>query len=213
MAALIRHGLQKAGQEINTCQHIFMIMSRNYIRYKPTSKMPYNRKKKKPPAVELDSTGKSIAAKGFHRPQKHYDPPQDVTDRITSIYKSITGLNNFSKESIDIPEVKFKILNACFQEFQHSVPNSLLSTICTVDDILEFYKTPVDKTAPLDAMKSMKLPENLYIQTEYHRFHPETDRMFGGISAFPGRSTIVTGLKYKKKYKGYDARTPWTKNS
>lgn len=32
--------------------------------------------------------------------------------------------------------------------------------------------TPVDKTAPLDAMKSMKLPENLYIQTEYHRFHP-----------------------------------------
>lgn len=35
--------------------------------------------------------------------------------------------------------------------------------------------------------------------------------MFGGISAFPGRSTIVTGLKYKKKYKGYDARTPWTK--
>lgn len=41
-----------------------------------------------------------------------------------------------------------------------------------VDDILEFYKTAVDKTAPLDAMKSMKLPENLYIQTEYHRFHP-----------------------------------------
>ena len=40
----------------------------------------------------------------------------------------------------------------------------------------------------------------------------ETDRMFGGISAFPGTSTIVTGLKYKKKYKGYDARTPWTKN-
>jgi hypothetical protein len=40
----------------------------------------------------------------------------------------------------------------------------------------------------------------------------ETDTMFGGISAFPGRSTIVTGLKYKKKYKGYDARTPWSKD-
>jgi len=40
-------------------------MSRNYTRYKPTSKMPYNRKKKKPPAVELDSTGESIAAKGY----------------------------------------------------------------------------------------------------------------------------------------------------
>lgn len=187
-------------------------MSRNYTRYKPTSKMPYNRKKKKPPAIQLDSTGKSIAAKGFHRPQKHYNPPQDVADRIHSIYKSITGLNNISKTPIDISEVKFKILNACFQEFQYSVPNSLLSTMCTIDDILQFYKTPVDKTAPLDAMKSMKLPENLHVQTEYHRFHPETDTMFGGISAFPGRSTIVTGLKYKKKYKGYDARTPWSKD-
>jgi large subunit ribosomal protein L50 len=38
--------------------------------------------------------------------------------------------------------------------------------------VLGFYKTPVDKAAPLDALKSMKLPENLHIQTEYHRFHP-----------------------------------------
>lgn len=41
-----------------------------------------------------------------------------------------------------------------------------------VDDVVEFYKTPVDKIAPLDALNSMKLPENLHIQTEYHRFHP-----------------------------------------
>jgi large subunit ribosomal protein L50 len=39
----------------------------------------------------------------------------------------------------------------------------------------------------------------------------ETDTMFGGISAFPASSTIVTGIRYKKKYKGHDARTPWTK--
>jgi hypothetical protein len=39
----------------------------------------------------------------------------------------------------------------------------------------------------------------------------DMDTMFGGISAFPGRSTIVTGLRYKKKYKGYDATTPWSK--
>jgi large subunit ribosomal protein L50 len=42
-------------------------------------------------------------------------------------------------------------------------------------------------------------------------FVSETDTMFGGISAFPGSSTIVTGLKYKKKYKGYDAENPWAK--
>lgn len=179
--------------------------------YKPSYKMPYNRKKKQPPAIHFDSTGQSIAAKGFHRPQKHYDPPEDAADRINSIYKSITGLTSVSEAPLNIPEMKFRILNACFQEFQYSVPNSLLSTIHTVDDVLEFYKTPVEKRAPLDALKTMKLPENVHIQTEYHRFHPETDTMFGGISAFPKSSTIVTGLRYKKKYKGYDARTPWAK--
>jgi large subunit ribosomal protein L50 len=41
-----------------------------------------------------------------------------------------------------------------------------------IDDVMEFYKTPVEKRAPLDALKTMKLPENLHVQTEYHRFHP-----------------------------------------
>lgn len=30
--------------------------------------------------------------------------------------------------------------------------------------------------------------------------------MFGGVSAFPKSSTIVTGLKAKKVYKGYTAK-------
>ena len=34
----------------------------------------------------------------------------------------------------------------------------------------------------------------------------ETDTMFNGVSAFPRSSTIVTGLKYKKKYRGYSAK-------
>ncbi|XP_021942307.1 39S ribosomal protein L50, mitochondrial isoform X2 [Zootermopsis nevadensis] len=211
MAAFIRHGLVKGGQERNIYENILMIMSRNKSGYKPSSKMPYNRRKKQPQAIKLDSTGESIASKGFHRPQTHYNPPQDVADRINSVYKIVTGLTSVSDARLNIPEVKFRFLNACFQEFQYSVPNSLLSTMFTVDDVVEFYKTPVDKIAPLDALNSMKLPENLHIQTEYHRFHPETDTMFGGISAFPKSSTIVTGLKYKKKYKGYDAESPWAK--
>jgi hypothetical protein len=68
----------------------------------------------------------------FHRPQKHYEPPEDVADRINFIYKSITGLTSVPETPLNIPEVKFKILNACFQEFQYSVPNSLLSTMHTV---------------------------------------------------------------------------------
>lgn len=34
----------------------------------------------------------------------------------------------------------------------------------------------------------------------------ETDTMYGGVSAFPKSSTIVTGLKAKKMYKGYTAK-------
>lgn len=77
------------------------------------------------------------------------------------------------------------------------------------EDTLAFYATPVDTTLPLDALKTVELPENLYIQHEYIRFHPETDTMFGGKSAFPKSSTIVTGLKYKDKYKGHVAKKSW----
>jgi hypothetical protein len=30
--------------------------------------------------------------------------------------------------------------------------------------------------------------------------------MFGGVSAFPNSSTVVTSIQYKKKYKGYTAK-------
>jgi len=72
-----------------------------------------------------------------------------------------------------------------------------------------FYLTPVDARVPLDKFKDVELPANLHIQYEYHRFHPDTDTKFGGISAFPKRSTIVTGMKYKKKYPGYTAKPSW----
>ncbi|XP_069668637.1 uncharacterized protein mRpL50 [Periplaneta americana] len=210
MAALMRHGLWKGGQEINTCKTLFMILTRNKgTVFKPSYKMPYNRKKKLPQKTQLDSTGESISAKGFHRPQKHYLPPVDVSEKIESVYKSVTGASNLSGKSLDDSSVKFQILNECSKEFQHSVPNSLLSTIYTMEDVVEFYKTPVHKIAPLDAMKNMDLPENLHIQTEYHRFHPETDTLFKGISAFPRSSTIVTSIRYKKKYKGFKAESPW----
>lgn len=74
---------------------------------------------------------------------------------------------------------------------------------------MKFYNTTVDVRVPLDKFKSVELPPNIHIQYEYHRFHPETDTMHGGVSAFPKRSTIVTGLKYKKKYAGYTVKPKW----
>lgn len=74
-----------------------------------------------------------------------------------------------------------------------------------VDDVIEFYKTPVNTYLPLDELQTRELPPNLHIENKYTRFHPETDTMFGGKTAFPGSSTIVTGLKYRKKYPGFVA--------
>lgn len=74
-----------------------------------------------------------------------------------------------------------------------------------------FYTTPIDTTVPYDTLKNMDdLPPNLHIQTDYHRFHPDTDTMFNGVSAFPKSSVLVTGLKYREKYKGFYAGNPFT---
>lgn len=78
-----------------------------------------------------------------------------------------------------------------------------------LDDVIRFYETPVCTTVPLDALKNVELPENLHVQYDYHRFHPDTDTMFGGISAYPKSHTIVTGLKYKEKYRSFKAKVSW----
>ena len=79
----------------------------------------------------------------------------------------------------------------------------------SLDDVRAFYLTTVDTRVPLDRFKSVELPPNLHIQYDYHRFHPETDTKFGGVTAFPRRSTIVTGLTYKKKYTGFEWKPKW----
>lgn len=104
---------------------------------------------------------------------------------------------------------KFKFLSACFQELQHGVPNSQVHELRTLSDVIAFYETPVDTTVPLDALKRVELPENLHIQYEYLRFNPETDTKFGGKTAFPKSSTLVTGLKYRGKYEGNEAKRSW----
>ncbi|EAT34183.1 AAEL013560-PA [Aedes aegypti] len=156
---------------------------------------------------QIKSVGQSLASRGYLRPSKPYSPPEDLKQTVLELAKS----NNIGnpKQKFSSNQQKFDFLAACFSAFKHGVPNSRLHEINSVEDAVEFYSTPVDTTLPLDAMKTVELPENLYIQHEYIRFHPETDTMFGGKSAFPKSSTIVTGLKYKNKYKGHVAKKSW----
>ncbi|RVE45264.1 hypothetical protein evm_010086 [Chilo suppressalis] len=165
-------------------------------------------KQKKVPKVDkkLQAAAESLAARGFLRPNKPWAPPKNIEETVLKICAE-NGLDENSE--LDGLDKKFLVLNACYKETKHSVPNSLLHTIETVDDLREFYKTPVDTTTPFDALKKMDLPKNLHVQENYVRFHPEKDTLFNGVSAFPKSSTIVTGLKTRKKYEGYTAKRSW----
>jgi len=69
----------------------------------------------------------------------------------------------------------------------------------------------VKTRSPFDELVKQQddLPPNLHIQKEPVRFHPDTDTHFGGLTAFPKSSTIITGLRSKKKYKGFEAKRIW----
>lgn len=60
----------------------------------------------------------------------------------------------------------------CSEKIGHCIPSSLLHSITTLEDVVNFYKTPIDIRTPLDKMRTMELPENLHVQFDYVRFHP-----------------------------------------
>ncbi|XP_063216489.1 large ribosomal subunit protein mL50 [Bacillus rossius redtenbacheri] len=201
MAALMKHGLLCSSQELrNSVPCVFMIFCRQYKR----DVRPFKH-------IRLESRAESLAAKGFLRSYKPYTPPPDVGDRFRAICRSVLGPEAADNDGVRFgcPEEKFRLLAACFREFQHGIPNSKLHKVTTLGDVVQFYGTPTNTITPLEGMKQASLPPNLHVQYDYHRFHPETDTKFGGISAFPQSSTLVTGLKYKKKYKGYKAKPSW----
>ncbi|SPP76224.1 39S ribosomal protein L50, mitochondrial [Drosophila guanche] len=155
----------------------------------------------------LAAVGESIAAKGFLRPHKPYAPPSNAAERVRSVAGSLQLPSD--NRRLDNLSEKFAFLSACFQELQHGVPNSQVHELITVADVIAFYQTPVDTISPLDALKRTDLPENLHIQYEYLRFNPDTDTKFNGKTAFPKSSTLVTGLKYRGKYQGHEAKRSW----
>ncbi|KAJ2953028.1 hypothetical protein O0L34_g7416 [Tuta absoluta] len=163
---------------------------------------------KKYPKVDkrLQAQAESLAARGFLRPNKPWNPPADIEETVLKICSS-SGLK--SDSDFDSLDTKFKVLKACYEETGHSVPNSLLHTIESVEDLQDFYCTPVDTTTPFDALKKMDLPKNLHVQKDYLRYNPETDALFPGKTPFPKSSTLVTGLKSRKKYESVIAKRSW----
>ncbi|KAG5900633.1 hypothetical protein JTB14_005910 [Gonioctena quinquepunctata] len=192
MAAFLRHGVFKTGPLISS-EHVLL---RSYAT-KAEKKKGIDRKV----GPKIDSSAQSLAAKGFLRPQKGYIPPENIDQQLKDIFQSVLGSTNDSTKLTDLNK-KFALFYKCADTLGHSVPNSLLHHLETLRDVKIFYKSPIDTTTPLDKMKHMELPENVHVQFDYVRFNPKSDA-FGGVTAFPESSTIVTGLKYKNKYPGH----------
>lgn len=165
----------------------------------------------------------------YNRSQSPYEPPKNVSQTVNKLKADAKLTSGFSGQKFRL-EDKFSFLLLCSQEFNHTVPNSSLheietigicllqqwmylmtywfDSICSVlDDVIEFYKTPINTFLPLDELLTRELPPNLHIEKKYHRFHPDTDTMFNGKTAFPGSSTIVTGITTRKRYTGHKSVT------
>ncbi|XP_037933454.1 39S ribosomal protein L50, mitochondrial-like [Teleopsis dalmanni] len=171
----------------------------------------YSKKHLKRPKIinkAVEDVGKSLSNKGFLRSHKPYDAPADAVEKVHSICSTLQ-IPNKNEYKLNNLEEKFKFLEACFASFNHGVPNSQVHEVQTIGDVVDFYQRSVNTTVPYEAFKNMELPENLHIQYEYLRFHPDTDTKFGGKSAFPKSSTLVTGIKYREKYAGHIAKRSW----
>ncbi|KAH8406866.1 hypothetical protein KR222_009562, partial [Zaprionus bogoriensis] len=149
------------------------------------------------------------SAYSFLRPNKPYAPAKNAAERVRAVVAKLQLTAGGDQRALTDLGEKFKLLAACFQELQYGVPNSQVHELSTVGDVIAFYEQAVDTTTPLDALKRVELPENLHIQYEYLRFHPDTDTKFNGQTAFPKSSTLVTGLKYRRKYEGHEAKSSW----
>ncbi len=75
-----------------------------------------------------------------------------------------------------------------------------MSAMKTVQDAVDFFQTEVTETTRYEDLGKQDLPKNLHIQWEPLRFNPETDTMFEGRTAYPGSDSIVTSIKYSRKY-------------
>ncbi|VDM04345.1 unnamed protein product [Schistocephalus solidus] len=73
-----------------------------------------------------------------------------------------------------------------------------------IDSVLSYFSTPVKSDDTLVNMVALSddkdaLPSNLVVQVDSIRFDPN-DKSFFPTTAFPGRSTIVSGIDTSKTY-------------
>ncbi|ROT65570.1 hypothetical protein C7M84_016433 [Penaeus vannamei] len=119
----------------------------------------------------LDFDAASLAARGYLRSQKSYNPPKDVETQVLQLCEKTLNSTE-PKTTFGDAATKYKLLSECSKKLKHKVPNSIMHKINNIEELMMFYKTPIDVTVPLDMMKNMDLPKNLHVIYNYTRFHP-----------------------------------------
>ena len=94
-------------------------------------------------------------------------------------------------------------------EFNHPIPSNILHDLEDVQAVKEYFSKGVEPEDKLVAMleehkQNNILPSNLVLQIDPIRFNI-TDKTFFPTTAYPGRSTIVSGIETSKKYPSYKA--------
>lgn len=176
----------------------------------PNRGTKYNKKPCKPcqapvAKAKIESMVESMSSRGFLRPYKEYDIPRDADEKLDIAMGNLDISRKTKKQSKEeyVTE-KYNMLMRCAKEFNYYVPNSQLVEMEYNQDVRRFYKTAVSTKTPFEMLQYKKLPPNLHVTYNYTRFNEDTAAKFKGRTAFPRNATIVTGLKYKDKYKGYN---------
>ncbi|CAF1432147.1 unnamed protein product [Adineta steineri] len=141
-----------------------------------------------------------------------YTPPSNIEEIIYRLANET--IDNFKQEIqsdghwksvyLTNPLNKYNLLTRCMKECSHTISNMTLNDIKTLEDVYQYFSTPVNDTNILENLKqSSDLPQNVHIELDAVRFTPETSTFFNELDAFPNRSTKVLDLWYKKKYASY----------
>lgn len=155
----------------------------------------------------------SLRSRGYAREIRSYDPPEGVQELILSLYREST-LDNPSQITVSSDEeilninlnqsikFKFNLISKCIETFQHELSTAWLNDIESINDLVEYFSTPVRGVNPYTAMVKQQsaLPENLYLIPEPIRYDRENDTMFKGYTALPGIVSKIPGLRAKDKY-------------
>ncbi|CAH8507318.1 unnamed protein product [Schistosoma turkestanicum] len=172
----------------------------------------------KPKVYSFTSRLQSLAdkSKNLLLNRDPYSPPNDVESRIKALSEKLFNLNSSDNNQwkayrFQNNDEKYKMFTACITEFKHHIANNYLHEIHTMEDLINYFMTPVETPDFLYKLttdsqnnnnNNCKLPSNLNIQLEPVRYNPNEDHFFQA-NAYPGRSTIVSNLAAARKHPSY----------